>query len=366
LSLTVLSVAYPLAPVGTGAVGGAEQILTYLDRALVRAGHRSLVVAAEGSETAGLLIPTPAPSGVITDEAKAWIQGEHRRNIERALNRWPVDVVHLHGIDFYDYLPPAGVSALVTLHLPPDWYPPQAFDLRRPHTYLHCVSASQRRRCPPGVDLLPEIENGVPLDELIARHAKRNFAFTLGRICPEKNFHTALDAGKRAGVPVLLAGEVFRYEWHEQYFRNEILPRLDGERRFVGPVGLARKRRLLTAARCLLQPSVAPETSSLVAIEALACGTPVIAFPSGALPEIVEHGVTGFIVNGMEEMADAIHAAGEIDPEACREAACARFSLDRMVMRYFDLYHQLAAQGRSDLSAMTEGEEDDREAERAA
>ncbi|MBW3623947.1 MAG: glycosyltransferase family 4 protein [Armatimonadetes bacterium] len=358
MSLTVLSVAYPFAPVGTGAVGGAEQILTHLDHALVREGHRSLVVACEGSESAGTLIPTPAPPGVITDEVKAEIQHQHRRNVERALERWPVDVIHMHGIDFHEYLPPPGVPALVTLHLPPDWYPDEVYRLDRPDTYLHCVSASQRRRCPPGVDLLPEIENGVPLDDLYARHAKRNFAFTMGRICPEKNFHTALDAGKRVGVPVLLAGEVFPYEWHMQYFREEIEPRLDHQRRFIGPVGLARKRRLLTAARCLLQPSLAPETSSLVAIESLACGTPVIAFPSGALPDIIEHGKTGFIVQSMEEMADAIQAAGEIDPETCREVARERFSLERMVERYFDAYRQIERKGTPPLAeAMSEAEE---------
>jgi glycosyltransferase involved in cell wall biosynthesis len=208
------------------------------------------------------------------------------------------------------------------------------------------------------VVLLPDIENGVPLEELTAHHAKRNFAFTLGRICPEKNFQTALDVGVRAGVPVLLAGEVFRYEWHEQYFRNEIVPRLDGKRRYIGPVGLARKRRLLTAARCLLQPSLAPETSSLVAIEALACGTPVIAFPSGALPDIIEHGVTGFIVNNTEEMAEAIAASDGIDPEACREAARARFSLDHMVRRYFDVYQRLAERGTSDLTSTERMEEE--------
>ena len=102
----------------------------------------------------------------------------------------------------------------------------------------------------------------------------------LGRICPEKGYHIALDAAARAGVPMVLAGEVFRYPAHEQYFRDEIAPRLDASRRFIGPVGLHRKRRLLSEARCLLAPSLAPETSSLVAMEALACGTPVIAFPA--------------------------------------------------------------------------------------
>jgi glycosyltransferase involved in cell wall biosynthesis len=135
------------------------------------------------------------------------------------------------------------------------------------------------------------------------------------------------------------------------FFQREIVPRLDGSRRFIGPVGFARKRRLLTAARCLLIPSLAPETSSLVAMEALACGTPIIAFPSGALPEIVEHGRTGFLVRDEQEMAEAIGAAGTLEPENCRMAARERFSIGRTIERYLELYRQLA--GRADRRALT-------------
>jgi glycosyltransferase involved in cell wall biosynthesis len=186
------------------------------------------------------------------------------------------------------------------------------------------------------------VPNGVALNALAARHAKRRFAVALGRICPEKGFHVALDAAGRAGVPLLLAGRTFPYEAHETYFAREVAPRLDASRRFIGAIGPARKRRLLSAARCLLLPSLAPETSSLVAMEALACGTPVIAFPSGALPEMVEHGRTGFIVRNEREMAAAIHAAARIEPEVCRAAARERFSLERTVERYLALYRDLA------------------------
>jgi glycosyltransferase involved in cell wall biosynthesis len=141
---------------------------------------------------------------------------------------------------------------------------------------------------------------------------------------------------------MLLAGEVFRYETHERYFREAVEPRLDRRRRFVGPVGFAAKRRLLSAARALLVPSLAAETSSLVAMEALACGTPVIAFAAGALPEVVEHGRTGFIVGDAAEMARAIRRVGEIDPAVCRATARRRFSDERMTREYFALYERLA------------------------
>lgn len=340
--LRVLSVAYPFAPVGSDAVGGAEQVLTRLDAALVRAGHRSLVVACEGSQTRGTLIPTPRTPGTLDDATRRHAEERHRTTIVRALREHTVDVVHMHGIDFHAYLPPAGVPVLATLHLPPDWYPREVFRPERPDTHLHCVSAAQRGACPPDAALLPTVPNGVPVLTLAARHAKRDFALALGRICPEKSFHLALDAARQADASLLLAGETFPYPAHQRYFRDEIAPRLDGRRRFLGPVGYRRKRRLLSAARCLLVPSQAPETSSLVAMEALACGTPVVAFPVGALPEIVEHGRTGFLVDDVAQMADAILAARTLDPDECRRAARERFSEERMIRDYLALYRRLA------------------------
>lgn len=343
LSLTVLSVAYPFAPVGPDAAGGAEQVLGQLDAALVKGGHGSIVVANAASKVRGTLVPTKTLPGPITHEQRHSAWAEHRRNLLRALAEYHVDVVHMHGIDFHHYLPlPGPAPVLATLHLPPSWYGAEAFE-RRPGVHLHCVSASQRRACPPGTQLLPDIENGVPVRALACRCRKRRFALALGRICPEKNLHVALDAGRRAGVPVLLGGHVFAYETHERYFREQVAPRLDRERRFIGPLAFGRKRRLLAAARCVLLPTLAPETSSLVAMEALACGTPVVAFPSGALADIVEHGVTGFHVRDEREMADAIEACGRIDPERCRAAARERFPAESMLEKYFDVYRRLTA-----------------------
>lgn len=341
--LTILSVAYPFSPVGLDAVGGAEQVLSLLDRALVRDGHRSIVIAAEGSRTAGHLRATPRVSGPL-DEAAWWsAHQEHRRAIAEVLESQPVDLIHFHGVDFYRYLPPAGVPALVTLHLPPSWYPPEVFQLDRSDTYLHCVSPLQRRDCPPGSRLLPDIENGVPVDRLSLRIPKEPTAVCLGRICPEKGFHFALDAARRAHQGLALAGEVFRHERHVRYFEEEITPRLDHARRYIGAVSFENKRHLLGSARCLAAPSLVPETSSLVAMEALACGTPVVAFPAGALTDIVEPGITGFIVDDEQEMADAMTATRELDPEACRQAARERFSDRRTARRYLDLFQLLRA-----------------------
>lgn len=343
--LTILNVAYTMAPVGPDAVGGAEQILSRLDRALVEAGHCSIVVAPEGSQVCGELVATPVPDRPITEPVQRHAQARHRQAIETVLRRERVDLLHLHGMDFHACLPPPGVPALATLHLPPHWYPREVFGIQRPQTFMNCVSASQARACPAYPNMLGDIENGVPVDDVPIR-AGRRFAITLGRICPEKNLHTALEAGRRARIPVLLGGQVFPYPRHVEYFETQIVPRLDRRRRFAGAVGQKRKRRLLAAARCLLVPSLAPETSSLVAMEAFACGTPVVVFPSGALPEIVEHGTTGFVVRDEREMADAIEAAGDLDPEACRHAARTRFSLQGMLDKYFNAYDWIVSQAQ--------------------
>lgn len=347
MHLVVLNVAYPFAPIGPEAVGGAEQIVTQLDAALTHDGHESIVMACEGSVTDGILLATRKPSGILDEAERPSIHEQYRYTMHKFLEKWPIDLIHMHGVDFYEYLPPPGVPVLVTLHLPVHWYPGKIFHLERPRTYLHCVSARQRGCCPPCANLLPEIENGVPPQLFSSYHAKRNFVVSMGGICPEKGFHLALEAAKRAQTPLLLAGEIFRYKAHEHYFKDEIAPRLDRLRRFIGPIGFRRKRRLLSSARCLLAPSLAPETSSLVAMESLACGTPVIAFRSGALADIVEDGKTGFLVGEEREMAEAIHAARSLDREVCRQVARERFSHTGMIQKYFSIYELLVTEARA-------------------
>ncbi|TAK10200.1 MAG: glycosyltransferase family 4 protein [Candidatus Manganitrophaceae bacterium] len=343
MKLTILNVAYPLAAVRPDTAGGAEQIVARLDAALVAAGHRSLVVACESSSVAGELIATPRPGNVLDDETQRKAQEQHRIAIEAVLRRRRVDLIHFHGVDFDRYLPPPGPPVLATLHMPLAWYSPRALSPDRPKTDLHCVSRSQQRAALPGTAFLPPIENGVEVDSLALQIRKRRFAFALGRICPEKGLHLAIDAARRAKTPLLLAGQLFPYPDHARYFREALAPRLEGEGvRLLGPIDFERKRRLLTAARCLLVPSLAAETSSLVAMEALACGTPVIAFRVGALPEIIEEGQSGFLVDSVEEMAEAIEAVETIDPRHCREIARERFSASMMAARYLALYERLA------------------------
>lgn len=343
MGLTVLSVGYPFALVDRDPVGGAEQVLARIDRALVEARCRSVVIAPEGSRPAGELIALPRAPGDIDAAARARTHQIVRERIRDAILEIRPDVIHLHGVDFHAYLPDAGPPVLATLHLPLDWYPREALAPTRPRTWLNPVSLDQARQAPLGARLLRPIENGVDLKAFQPRRRRGRFALALGRICPEKGLHHALDAARAAGAPLALGGALFPYPEHRRYFAQEIEPRLDRRRRWLGPITGRRKRRMLGCARCVLVPSLAAETSSLVAREALASGAPVIAFARGALRDTIEDGRTGYLVGAPAEMAEAIKAADRIDPAACREAAVRRFSADGMTSAYLELFRRIAS-----------------------
>ena len=341
MPLTVLSVSYSLAHVSRRTAGGAEQVLATLDEALVRAGHKSLVLAPAGSRSDGLLIPAQIPAGILDDGAKREARRLFKRLVNRALDDHAVDIVHMHGLDFYDCLPDREIPVVVSLHLPLTWYAPGALDGVPPEVTLVCVSESQAQTAPSDLRIDAVVPNGVDLARFHPRRKKSNYVFALGRICAEKGLHLAIDAAERAGVDLIIAGSVFGYPEHLDYFDSMIRPRLSSHIRFIGLVGGERKVNLMAGARALLVPSLAPETSSLVAMEALASGTPVVAFPNGALNEIVVPRQTGFLVNNAEEMADAIGEVGSLSPSVCRREAEERFSSTRMVAQYLDLYRSV-------------------------
>jgi glycosyltransferase involved in cell wall biosynthesis len=351
MPLTVLSVSYPLAKVSPATAGGAEQVLGTIDKALVRDGQRSIVLAPEGSRSDGLLIPAQVPSGVLDDGAKREARKVFKHLVDRTLAHFSVDVVHMHGLDFSEYLPEADVPVVVSLHLPLDWYAPHGLQFKPPNTVLVCVSDFQARTAPAEFQIDSVIPNGVDLDEFRLTRRTGNYAIAMGRICSEKSFHLAIEAAERAGVNLILAGAVFEYPEHRGYFDSMIAPRLNEHVRFIGPVGGKRKRDLLAGAKCLLIPSLVKETSSLVAMEAMAAGTPVIAWRSGALPEIVAGGRTGFLVSSIDEMAEAIARVECIDRQECRTEAEERFDADKMIAQYLALYQQPACLSLPELQA---------------
>ncbi|HEX4808506.1 MAG TPA: glycosyltransferase [Bryobacteraceae bacterium] len=339
--MTILSVGFPLMPVGPDAGGGAEQILSLLERQLVAAGHRSLVIAAEGSQAAGELIPAAPVPQTITDRASA--QFDHREAIGRALRRGGIDLIHFHGLDFHAYVPETRVPMLATLHLPLDWYPPSIFEQQR--CRLNCVSFSQAANT-----RLPVVPNGINIAPYLALPVRpRTHLLFLGRICPEKGAHTALEVAHILDLPLVIAGPVHPYPHHQAYFHDQVEPLLDQKRRYIGPVGLGDKTHLLASSKCLLVPSSVAETSSLVAMEAVASCTPVVAFRSGALPEVVDHGQSGFIVDSVEDMVAAVEKCARcaqcagLSPDVSRAIAQRRFGAERMVSGYIRLYEQLTS-----------------------
>ncbi len=341
MRLTVLSVSYTLAQVSARTAGGAEQVLATIDSELVRTGHRSLLLAPAGSRCKGLLLPVTIPGGVLDATAKQEARRMFRKLLNRALDSFPVDLVHMHGIDFHEYLPDRDIPVVVTLHLPLSWYAQHALKFSQPNVSLICVSKHQAATAPRGVQIAGVIPNGVDLGQFRPARKKSSYALLASRVCPEKGIHCAIDAAERADSDLVIAGSVFEYPEHRNYFETMIRPRLSHKIRFIGAVGGKQKAALLAGARCLLIPSLAPETSSLVGMEAMACGTPVIAFPSGALPEIVSNGKTGFLVNSVEEMAASIQRADSISSNACRAEAERRFSSTRMFTQYLELYESV-------------------------
>lgn len=339
--LTILSVASSFVPLTRDASGGSEQIAFRLDAALAKAGHRSIMVACEGSRVSGTLVPL-RPITAERKDISAEVWAAHRKTILEAIDRYSPDMVHMHTVDFFRLMPPSDVRTLVTLHMPGFWYP-EEYLRPRPNVWMNCVSWSQHQTFDPELGLLDPVRNGVPVKELRRRHSRRNFLLNLGRICPEKGTHRAIDACHHAGVPLVIAGDVFPFAAYLEYMDKVVRPRLGAGVRFAGPFGFHRKSRFLSAARAVLIPVVEPETSCLVAMESISCGTPVIAFPQGAIPETVIDGLTGFLVNDEYEMAHAIAELPRIRADDCYQYADEHLTEEAMFRRYLSVFEAMVA-----------------------
>jgi len=232
------------------------------------------------------------------------------------------------------------------LHLARFVRQPMVYTLHHPHDpalsrhyarfpRVHYVAISrdqaQRERLP----RLSVVHHGLQLDRYKLGTGKREYLCFIGRIAPIKGTHTAIAVARAAGLPLKIAGEI--QPTYQEYWKNEIRPQLGGEIEYVGEVNLREKNQLLGGARALLFPIHWEEPFGLVMIEAMACGAPVLAFPRGAVPEVVVHGVSGWICRDQDEMSR--RAAGQLpSPAQCRNHAIAHFGTATMVQRYVSLY----------------------------
>ena len=344
--LSILYISYPLLAISDESAGGAEQMLLTLEREIVRAGHRTTVAACNGSRVDGRLLATGAPVNVA--DAFEQREREHCERILDYLSDHPdeFDLIHDESGSFVRHAERCPVPLLATLHLPRSFYREEWFCGAPKGAIFNCVSQSQARTFADLPNLTGVVQNGIAVERFSPSERKHDYLLWMGRICEEKAPHLAIAAAKQAGVHLFVAGQVYPFSYHQQYFARAICPSLGWGVSFVDSPLFGDKVALLRNARALLLTSTAEETSSLVAMEAMACGTPVIAMRRGAFPEIVAHGETGFIVDDVQEMAAAVAEVPEIDPAGCRRHVEEMFSARRMAGDYETLYRRVIVEGR--------------------
>lgn len=326
--------------------GGTERAVSFLTEELVRQGHEVTLFASGDSRTRARLVPA-CPRSLRTDAGSRDPLLPHLKMLEAVSRQAALfDVIHFHTDWLHlpfcrrDRLP-----AVMTLHARLDEV---AGDLPREYAQVPAISISHAQRTPlPWLTWAATIFHGLP-DDLFTPTTRpdRTLAF-IGRTSPEKGLDRAIRIARRAGLPLVAAAKVNEAE--RSYFERTIEPELSRGVLWLGEVGDTEKNVILGNARALLFPIEWPEPFGLVMIEALACGTPVIAFNRGSVPEIIEHGVTGFIVEDEDGAVEAVRRLGEIDRARCRRAFLERFSVRRMVADHLSLYRRFAAGARGGI-----------------
>lgn len=341
---TILSIAYPFSPVCEETAGGAEQILLTLDKAIIEKGWQSIVVAAKGSKINGKLIEVPITKKLITKEYRSEIYTFIKSKILNLLSSEKISLLHFHGIDFTEYIPFTSIPIVVTLHLPFKWYSNSIIQISKLFKNIRfiCVSNAQFNEVKKCIDNINLICNGVESSPNLNPTRTKDYCCIISRICPEKGIHHAIDAAEKIQIPLILAGEVYPYKEHIEYFEIFIQPRINNVQfKYIGNVDRKSKDTLLNNAACTLITSTVAETSSLVAMESIIRGTPVAGLYYESLGEIVEQGITGYLASSVEELPDAITKAISIDTLKFMSNVIEKFHNVRMIHEYFELYEQL-------------------------
>jgi glycosyltransferase involved in cell wall biosynthesis len=320
--------------------GGTERIVSYLTEELVRGGHEVTLFASGDSITSAEL-STCCTRALRLDPAVHDILPHYMLMIDKVRERADeFDVLHFH-IDLFHFplFRSLGARTLTTLHGRQDLGDLKPFYYRFGEMPLVSISNDQRRPLP-RANFLATIHHGIPADLHRPSFEQGSYLAFLGRISPEKRPDRAIRIARAAGIPLKIAAKVDKVD--DDYFRNEILPLIDGiDVEFIGEINERDKAEFLGAAAALLFPIDWPEPFGLVMIEAMACGTPVLAFRCGSVLEVIENGITGKVIEREDEALAALAEIMSYDRRAVRRRFEERFTAARMARDYVSTYRQL-------------------------
>jgi len=328
--------------------GGTERVVSYLTEALVEAGHDVTLFASGDSETSARLVPCCAKSLRLNNHDCIDQLAHHFVMLEEVLERADrFDIIHFH-VD-YMHFPLSKLSGLVhvsTLHGRLD--SPDLVPLYRKYKNMPVTSISLNQRKPlPWVNWIGNVYHGLPEDLLPLGDGRGNYLAFLGRISPEKRVDRAIEIAKKLNRPLKIAAKVDPSD--RLYYEREIEPLLKTPNvEFVGEINEQQKGEFLGNAYAYLFPIDWPEPFGLTMIESMACGTPTIAFNCGSVPEVITNGVSGFIVENIDEAVNAVQQAATLDRAACRAEFMERFSAPKMAQRYAKLYEASVAAKSAD------------------
>lgn len=322
--------------------GGTERIVSYLTEELVRQGHEVTLFASGNSETAAELVacaPAALRLAQVTDATPYTIM--QLEKIRRRARDF--DIAHFHS-DFFHFplVRSLGTPSVTTLHGRLDLPFYRLLLDEFPEMPLVSISDDQRRMLQ--AQWVATVLHGLPKDLYSFSGAgEGGYLAFLGQISPEKRPDRAIEIAQRAGVPLKIAAKVDKVD--QTYFDETIRPLIKGsDVEFIGEVNDSEKQAFLGGASALLFPIDWPEPFGLVQIEAMACGTPVVAFRRGSVPEVIDEGVSGFMVDDIDEAVDAVHKARSLSRQAVRDRFEQRFTIERVARDYLRVYELLAAE----------------------
>ena len=320
--------------------GGTERVVSYLTEELVRQGHDVTLFASGDSETKAHLVAACRRS-LRMDKHCVDRLAHHMLMLENVVQRAAeFDIVHFH--TDYLHFPLSRreqITHVTTLHGRLDL--PDLVPLYQEFREMPVISISNGQREPlPWANWQATVYHGLPADMYQFRDKTGTYLAFLGRVSPEKRVDRAIEIAKQVGIPLKLAAKVDRVD--KDYFETVVEPLLRHPFvEFVGEIGEGEKEEFLSNAYALLFPIDWPEPFGLVIIEAMACGTPVIAYRGGAVPEVMEEGHTGFTVEGLEDAVEAVRRVPELSRKRCREVFEKRFTAARMAHDYLQVYERL-------------------------